>query len=440
MSAMDVNNEPPGSTSDRANANWQTATKRKGQSPPNRAIEKRTKQPKISDCMPPLTTHNRFSELPELPTEKTNDPNDHNQTSDEADNVDKTEQVLPKPPPIVVHDVEHISDIRTILDKTAGDTYTLKTMKNNQVKIMLKSIDTYRNVLKALKEKNLQLHSYQYKADKPLRVVLRNLHHSTDTEEIKCELSDKGFSVLNVWNVKHRKTKVPLPIFFIELAPADNNRNIYSINLFLHTRVKFEAPNQRTDIPRCARCQSYNHTMKYCDRAPRCIKCAGSHLSRECTRKEKDENVKCANCQGNHPANYKGCEVYQQIFKKAFPNLRPTRRPNPSGIQSNKNPANEATRQSINTPNVPLGRSSNPPCEPQRSEGTRRKATYADIARQETQWNQQVIHNSNGSPMVDDISELKALLKQQAEQTNRLLDQISSMINLMSALMSQKSK
>ena len=33
--------------------------------------------------------------------------------------------------------------------------------------------------------------------------------------------------------------------------------------------------------------------------------------------------MKCANCEGNHPASYKGCEVRKQLHQKFFQTLRP---------------------------------------------------------------------------------------------------------------------
>ena len=34
------------------------------------------------------------------------------------------------------------------------------------------------------------------------------------------------------------------------------------------------------------------------------------------------QEVKCANCAGNHPASYKGCAVRKQLQQKLFPALR----------------------------------------------------------------------------------------------------------------------
>lgn len=38
--------------------------------------------------------------------------------------------------------------------------------------------------------------------------------------------------------------------------------------------------------------------------------------------KQKFKEVKCYNCEGNHPASYKGCEVRKQLQQKLYPKLR----------------------------------------------------------------------------------------------------------------------
>ncbi|GFY74216.1 nucleic-acid-binding protein from transposon X-element [Trichonephila inaurata madagascariensis] len=58
--------------------------------------------------------------------------------------------------------------------------------------------------------------------------------------------------------------------------------------------------------PQCYRCQEFYHNSRFCDRAPRCLKCSGSHLTSDCTKSNKAP-AKCANCSGPHPANYSGC-------------------------------------------------------------------------------------------------------------------------------------
>jgi hypothetical protein len=89
----------------------------------------------------------------------------------------------------------------------------------------------------------------------------------------------------------------------------------------LNTILQFEAPHAKREIPQCMRRQKFGHTKNYCRNNPRYVKCASEHLTNECPRKVRDDNVKCVNCNEKHPANYKGCMVYKQIQQKICPRL-----------------------------------------------------------------------------------------------------------------------
>jgi hypothetical protein len=145
------------------------------------------------------------------------------------------------------------------------------------------------------------------------------MHYSTDTSEIKTEMKKLGQTVVNIFNIKQNQTNIPLPYFFVDLKPSENNKDIHRTETLNYTKVKFEPPRPKRTIPQCSKCQRDGYTHAYCYHRPRCIKCAGSHLTKQCPRREKSENVKCVLCGGNHPANYKECAVYKVLQKRTFP-------------------------------------------------------------------------------------------------------------------------
>ena len=59
---------------------------------------------------------------------------------------------------------------------------------------------------------------------------------------IKQALKDKGHELLNIWNVKQRVTKKPLPIHFVDIKPSGNNKEVYNI----HTLLKHLTPNEKS--------------------------------------------------------------------------------------------------------------------------------------------------------------------------------------------------
>ena len=303
---------------------WTTTTKRgRGVSPttPNQ----KCKQMKIHDywlAAHPVSLSSRFANLPEK--------------EEESILIIERKQI---PPPIFVSGVETIQPLISLLKEVAPDAYDLKLIGVSQVKIQLKEAINYPVLVKALAERNTQFHSYQGKHDKTYKVVIRNLHPSINTEELKNELIKLGHEAVNIINIRQSGTKKPLPLFKVELKTKDNNKDVHAITRLLHSVVQVEKPHIKREVVQCTSCQRYGHTKTYCHRKPRCVKCAGEHPTNQCQRKEWGTEVKCVLCNGNHPANYKGCTVYKEVQTRRFPPLRqkivPTEipmnpKPNPS--------------------------------------------------------------------------------------------------------------
>jgi hypothetical protein len=131
----------------------------------------------------------------------------------------------------------------------------VKTLYNNQVRVQPTESSVYTTIVKALIDKNTEFHTYKPRQDRSFRVVLKNIHPSTDLNDIKQDLKDKGHEVMNISNVKQRVTKKSLPIHFVDIKPSDNNKEIYNITTLLNTIVQFKAHHAKREIPQCMRCQ-----------------------------------------------------------------------------------------------------------------------------------------------------------------------------------------
>lgn len=250
-----------------------------------------------------LVAHpNKFSLLENQNTENRNDQTHDVQT-----------ETLPKPPPIFVHGVmDYAKMILALSDVAETEQYTTKSLANNMVKINANTSDTYRKLITFMKTSNIVHHTYQLKEDKAYRVVIRNLHPTMPVGEIKELIEQNGFPVRSVSNIRHSKTKDPLPLFYVDLEPARNNKDIYSLKFLNNQVITVEPPHNKTSIVQCTRCQRYNHTKTYCTLPFACVKCGGQHDTKVC-KKSKDLPATCALCGGNHTANYRGCEVYTKL-------------------------------------------------------------------------------------------------------------------------------
>lgn len=230
---------------------------------------------------------------------------------------------IPKPPPIFVHGVMNYDMMtKTLLNVAETEQYTTKCLADNVVKINTKTPDVYRKLIKYMQENDIIHHTFQMKQDRPYKVVMKHIHHTTPTEEIKNALKEKGHKVRNILNIKNKHNNEPMPIFFIDLEPSENNKDIYDVRAIDNKHVLFEPPRKNTEIAQCTRCQNYGHTRAYCNRPYACVKCAGPHDTKTCT-KPRSTPATCILCEKPHPANYKGCTVYQELQKKYNPHRQP---------------------------------------------------------------------------------------------------------------------
>lgn len=124
----------------------------------------------------------------------------------------------------------------------------------------------------------------------------------------------------NVTNIKHHQTKTPLPLF-VDIEPNGSACDIFSLTPLLHTKIKVEEPYKPKSISQCLNCQEYGHTRAYCGYPARCVHCNAFHPSTECT-KSRDSPAKCALCSRDHPANYRGCNVYRELQRRKTPNSK----------------------------------------------------------------------------------------------------------------------
>ena len=116
--------------------------------------------------------------------------------------------------------------------------------------------ETYRKLVKYFRGNNIFYRTYQLKEERVYRIVIKYLHHSTNTEDIRQELFELGHNVRNIINAQHRTTKEPLNLFFVELDPAENNKEIYNIKALQNKIIQTDLPRvKKNNIIQCMRCQ-----------------------------------------------------------------------------------------------------------------------------------------------------------------------------------------
>ena len=229
------------------------------------------------------------------------------QSSNDTQKVKDKPKKVPKPPPVYIERVTSFPALKKMVEaQTPNVTFT--TMSNDVVKINTHDSDGFRAVTKCFVEQKIPHYTYQNKQDRPITVMIKGIHKSWSNEEVLDDLRNQfgTNSVLKVNRKLEWKSKNPLDMCLVDFQKDLDVDKIYSINQVLKGRVTVYPIKSSKHPSQCKRCQEFHHTRNYCAKPPRCVKCAKGHFTEECT-KAKDTPAKCANCFGDHTANYRGC-------------------------------------------------------------------------------------------------------------------------------------
>lgn len=219
------------------------------------------------------------------------------------------------PPPIMIHDIKSCENLYEILtSKIKEEEFKIKLTSNTTAKVNCTNSESYREVVKQLNSEKINFHTYENKQTRPIRVMAKNLHSSYNPENIKNFLLNKGFKIITVNNKMSWKEKTLLNMFMLTFDNNEDIEKIFKINQILGCTVEIVPVKGSKLIPQCKKCQAFGHTQKYCAREPRCVKCAGKHITSNC-QKSENQKPKCVNCGEEHPANYRGCVVAKELQK-----------------------------------------------------------------------------------------------------------------------------
>ena len=156
-------------------------------------------------------------------------------------------------------------------------------------------------------------------AVKNLQFVIRGLPIGINPDELTNILTEEGVTTLSVYNLKCNRAGPnygnPFPLYQVTLA-EDNSGDLLKIARIGDYTVAIEPFKRPRGPPQCHRCQSFGHTRAYCTLPPVCVKCAGKHDTKECS-KSPETLATCSNCKESHTANYRGCPVFKRKLKPA---------------------------------------------------------------------------------------------------------------------------
>lgn len=359
---------------------------------------------------------------------KTSSPSpDRTKTSNQFSGlpVDETEDVavqttfakkVPKPPPIILYGIEDVNKLSDLLESVVEKSvFILKIINQNQLRINCTDIEAYKIIIDAVRQKGLIGHTFNCKDKRPYRIVIRNLHYTTPIDEIKTAIELTGNTVVGeIINAKYGPDKKPTSTFFANIQQGHNIKAVKTIRYIYHQSVIIEEPRKRKIIVQCQRCQQYGHSKNYCMRPYRCVKCAESHKTSECPKTDRNTPATCALCLGAHPANYKGCEVYREIYAKKFEKR-------PRDI-ANKNKTDDIPTK----PTLPQHDTK------KKTFNNKNGRSYADATK-----------TTSDNPETETLStnnRLEEMFLKQSQKLDNILQQMSTLISLITTLVSSRSR
>lgn len=162
-----------------------------------------------------ITTSNSFSDLTLDPKEPVKEPMGKRPS---------------KPPPIILYGVEEVNKLIELLESTLDkDCFTIKLVNRNQLRVICKDTEIYKNVITLVRSKGLIEHTFNLKDQRCYRVVIKNLHHTTPHSAIIEEVEKTGNKVHGeIINSKFGPDKKPTSTFFVNIAPGANNAAVKS--------------------------------------------------------------------------------------------------------------------------------------------------------------------------------------------------------------------
>lgn len=222
------------------------------------------------------------------------------------------EKINEKCPPIVLREASKWLKIsKDLMQKNIK--YLKARTTSEGIRIFAETPADFRMLTKYLEQNSCQFHTFKFRSEQCLKIVIKGIDNSIDTAEVENDLKEQGYVTQRITRMQSRLGK-DLPMMLIDIDRI--YRSIYSnLKMVCGLEVTLEAKRRKKSSGQCHRCQKFNHSQENCKAEYRCLKCGMNHSTHLCT-KPKTTEATCANCGGKHPANFRGCPEHPENKKK----------------------------------------------------------------------------------------------------------------------------
>ena len=178
----------------------------------------------------------------------------------------------------------------------------VKNLKNETILIGVNQTSQVEEILKWKTFNNIPIKTYLHPHLNSSKGVIKCSNLSgCPLEEIQMELLDQGVTNIKRISIKKNGKYIETNTYILSFnAPSTPNQ----------IKIGFERVNVEKYIPnplRCFNCQKFGHHQTKCTKPPTCMNCGVDGEHTDC-----QEEPKCKNCNGNHAANSRNCEIWKK--------------------------------------------------------------------------------------------------------------------------------
>lgn len=234
-----------------------------------------------------------------------------------------------KVPPIVVTISDFHAFRKEILTFVEGVKYSLQISRRGECRLRAETLDGFKRLLEYLTQKQYNFFTYDTKAERLFKVVLKGLPSGESVEEIRTELIKLlGTSPVQVIKMKTKsrpgdsRKGISNDLFLVHFKSSELNnlKALEKASLLLHVVVNwehFKKPGANfQSLTQCRKCQGWGHGTKHCHMVGKCMNCGdSSHTKDNCPVKEDPKKFKCSNCGENHKSNFWECKTRKAILQ-----------------------------------------------------------------------------------------------------------------------------
>ncbi|CAH1990253.1 unnamed protein product [Acanthoscelides obtectus] len=115
-----------------------------------------------------------------------------------------------------------------------------------ELRIVPKSEDDYRKIIRLFKEENVRHHTFPLPSERNIHAVIRRIPASTAEQEIKEELEQKGYTPIHVIRLK-RDGGVPMPLVVVILPKTEKSQQVFNEHELLGLSIRAEVWHEILD-------------------------------------------------------------------------------------------------------------------------------------------------------------------------------------------------